>query len=59
MEEGHAVAERVEHELLHHVGKLQWCVVHVEPSRDGAGPERSITGHHFDDGAEGDEEGRR
>ena len=51
--------ERAEHELLHHVGKLQWCVVHVEPSGDGTGPEHHITGHHFDDGPEGDEGGRR
>ena len=53
--EGHAVAEEVEHQLLHHISKLQRCQVHVEPSEDGSRAPHDLTDHHF--GNEPDTEG--
>ena len=46
VEEGHAVAEQVEHTLLHHVSKLQRCLVHVEPSEEGMRLSHDLTAHH-------------
>ena len=55
VEEGHAIAERVRHALLHEVGQLRSAVVHVDPHlHDGPDP-HAPTAHHEGraDGASG------
>lgn len=46
--DGHDVAERVEHELLHATPHLESVVVHVHPAINGAKPEglHELSGHH-------------
>ncbi|MEU6643480.1 cation diffusion facilitator family transporter [Saccharomonospora sp. NPDC046836] len=46
--EGHRVADRVEHELLHAVPHLESVVVHLHPVVDGARPNdlHELAGHH-------------
>ena len=46
--EGHDVAERVEHELLHATPHLDSVVVHLHPMVDGAHPPalHNLSGHH-------------
>jgi cation diffusion facilitator family transporter len=46
--EGHDVAERVEHELLHSTPHLEQVVVHLHPVVDGAHPPQlhELSGHH-------------
>ena len=46
--EGHGVAERVEHELLHATPHLEAVVVHLHPVVDGERPEdlHELSGHH-------------
>ena len=54
VEEGHTVAEQVEHTLFHHISKLQRCLVHVETSEEGTRPSHELTAHHYADGSEGE-----
>jgi hypothetical protein len=46
--DGHAVAERVEHELLHNTQHLEAVVVHLHPVVDGNRPDdlHELSGHH-------------
>lgn len=45
--DGHHIAERVRHELLHHVEHLATVTVHVDPSAPGADPHAPLS-HHTD-----------
>lgn len=46
--DGHHIAERLEHELLHKVPHLEGVVIHVNPVVDGHEPSylHELTGHH-------------
>lgn len=46
--EGHQIAERVEHELLHQIPHLQSVIIHLNPVVDGAEPPElhELTAHH-------------
>jgi divalent metal cation (Fe/Co/Zn/Cd) transporter len=46
--DGHGVAERVEHELLHAAPHLESVVVHLHPVVDGERPDglHELSGHH-------------
>ncbi len=44
VEDGHAIAEHVEHELLHRVPRLRGASVHVDPHRHG--PDTGPMAHH-------------
>ena len=44
--DAHAVAHRVEHELLHHVAHLDGADVHVEPASRERDTADAAAGHH-------------
>ncbi|MDQ4039831.1 MAG: cation diffusion facilitator family transporter [Actinomycetota bacterium] len=48
MIEGHAVAEQVEHELLHKIPHMEAVIVHLNPMLDGEEPDKlhELTQHH-------------
>jgi cation diffusion facilitator family transporter len=46
LEEAHAIAERVRHELLHHVNGLAMVDVHMDPAGEAHGPAHEETAHH-------------
>ncbi|HEX7168291.1 MAG TPA: cation diffusion facilitator family transporter, partial [Acidimicrobiales bacterium] len=50
--DGHAIADRVYHSLLHEVPRLTSAVVHVSPSSDGTVDHHAEVAHHLDDEAE-------
>ena len=56
VEEGHTVAEQVEHTLLHRISKLQRCLVHVEPFQEGVLPPHELISHHYDEDSDPEEE---
>lgn len=46
--EGHAIAKRVRHELLHHVGYLSSVIVHIDPVEEAGEEFHRIFGHSHD-----------
>ena len=48
VEEGHAVAREVNHQLLHHLRYLDAAVVHVDPVREAGEEHHRITTHSHD-----------
>lgn len=44
--EGHAIAEQVQHGLMHSMPKLRECTIHVEPFKGGQAPAHEIIAHH-------------
>jgi cation diffusion facilitator family transporter len=48
LEQAHTIAERVRHELLHHVNGLAMVDVHMDPAGDSHGPAHADTAHHAD-----------
>src|SRR5918997_60592 len=48
VEEGHAIAREVNHQLLHHLGYLDAAVVHVDPAKEAGEEHHRISAHSHD-----------
>jgi divalent metal cation (Fe/Co/Zn/Cd) transporter len=48
VEEGHAIARGVNHQLLHHLGYLDAAVVHVDPVQEAGEEHHRIAAHSHD-----------
>jgi cation diffusion facilitator family transporter len=51
--EGHRIAEKVRHALLHRFPRLSDVTVHIDPAEKGVGDQHTLTAHHFLKGGEG------
>src|SRR5215216_1568636 len=49
LEEAHAIAERVRHDLLHHVGGLAMVDVHMDPAGEALMRAHAETSHHAEE----------
>src|ERR671916_943867 len=48
VEEGHAIAREVNHQLLHHLGYLDAAVVHMDPAKEAGEEHHRISAHSHD-----------